>query len=821
MFGRRFFGGRFFGGRYFGDGDDDAVAIPQTPGFDYPRNVKALSIIEGDFDRCSRTYGIAPCSAAIGVTGERKCFNTRRTCQDRANFLNDPVTLRFAKPTAYLPREFEAIPSIEAINYDPGIISLGEGLGQRASLSVTFKDHPWSDTGTGFDPYLAARDYDPYRQGSFWPKFRARQPFVQGRALRWLDGRLGQSTVQMDTRHFVVESFNGPSMDGRFTLVAKDILKLADNDRAQWPPASTGRLSGSMTTGTTSVTLTPSGIGNSEYAAFEATTAAGIGAGLVNIGGKEICAYTRVNDTLTLTRAQIGTVASTHAAQDRVQVVERLVAMDPADMLHRWLTLGAGVDEDFINLDGWQEETAAHYRQLMTGTVAEPTGVNQLVSEVIEQAALAMWWEPLTQQIRLQVLRAITTDAERFTPANTVKGSLSIKEQPEKRLSQVWVFYGQSNPLDDLEKESNFAGSQLVVETDAEIDYGAAKIKKIFSRWIASGGSAAALRLGNILLAQYKDPPRRFTFKLAKHAAETPTLGEGCRLQAYPLQDDTGAAADVPIQITRLGLDDGQYSVEAEESNFASIDGDDLTNRQVTISADAYNVNLRSLHDEVYPTPVDGDSVNFIVESWVVVGSVSTLSAAIDTGDWPAGVTVTLTVRGRIQGAGGNGGRGRSYGIADARQGSPGGPALKVRAPIDLIDADGRIWSGGGGGGGAGVLNLAGHQGGGGGGGAGEVGGRGGVSNYEDGYAGSLDAGGIGGTSFASFSFSTWPGPTGVRGGSGGLPGQFGEAGGDHGGGNPGEPGNGAGGLPGASIDGISLVTTIGAEGDRRGAQIN
>ena len=33
----------------------------------------------------------------LSVTGDDRCFNTIRTCQDRVNFANDPVTLRFAQ----------------------------------------------------------------------------------------------------------------------------------------------------------------------------------------------------------------------------------------------------------------------------------------------------------------------------------------------------------------------------------------------------------------------------------------------------------------------------------------------------------------------------------------------------------------------------------------------------------------------------------------------------------------------------------------------------------------------------------------------------
>src|SRR5690606_33070581 len=72
------------------------------------RVTKALNYIEIDVDYCSLTYSVPPCMAALGVTGDVKCFNSLGTCQDPDNFANEPVTLRFTMPADYLPRDIEA-----------------------------------------------------------------------------------------------------------------------------------------------------------------------------------------------------------------------------------------------------------------------------------------------------------------------------------------------------------------------------------------------------------------------------------------------------------------------------------------------------------------------------------------------------------------------------------------------------------------------------------------------------------------------------------------------------------------------------------------
>ncbi len=59
--------------------------------------------------------------------------------------------------------------------------------------------------------------------------------------------------AEMETRHFVVESTDGPNTDGIYTITAKDVLKLADDDRAQAPLMSNGFLVGAIDADDTSV----------------------------------------------------------------------------------------------------------------------------------------------------------------------------------------------------------------------------------------------------------------------------------------------------------------------------------------------------------------------------------------------------------------------------------------------------------------------------------------------------------------------------------------------------------------------------------------
>lgn len=759
--------------------------------------MKSVSYIELDIPFCSLVYGTAPCTASIPTTGAIKCYNSIKTCQDRDHFTESEVTLRFGKPTAYLPKEIDCIPNVQEISFTPATISLGENLGTRATLSVSFFDEPHSDTGEGFDKYLADRDYNPWEQGTFWGKFRARQPFLRGRSIRWITGLEGDDLADMETRHFVVESFDGPTPDGKYTLVAKDVLKLVDGDRALAPAASTGFLVTGIASGDSSATLSPSGVGNLEYAA----------SGYLAFGGKEIIAFTRSGDTLTLTaRGQLGGgVAQAFNAQDRIQTVLRYVSQDPADIIYDLMVNYAGVPAGFITLTDWQTETATFLARLYSAVICEPTSVATLISELIQQAGLCIWWDDIAQKIRLQVLRGIVTDAALFTPDNTIAGSLTVKEQPDKRISQVLTYFGQINPLKQLSDLDNYRSSSLVIDEDAEEDYGGPVIKKILSRWIpATGGRTVADRLGTILLSRYRDPPRRLTFDLGRYAGTDVSLGGGYRVSAHCFQDETGALVDVPVQVTRLNPPADRFKVEAEEVLFAtSSDNPDF--HPLVIDSNTTNINLRTIHDAVYGTPTSATIVECRVLAGVEVTGTATSIPAFDVGSWPSGVAITLIVEGSIRAPGGLGGLGYYPSALSGQPGLPGGTALYTRFAINLeLPAGSKLWAGGGGGGGGGANGLGGYAGGGGGG-AGSPPGLGSSGAYGPGSAGTPTAGGLGGVGvFGAYN--------GANGGDPGLAG---------GNGPSGIAPGGAGGAAGRSIDGISYVTTTVTGGDQRGPTAN
>lgn len=974
--------------------------------------------------------------AGTYATGLKKCFNTPATCQDRENYDESPVTMRFGIDSGIRHADVEAIPLLGGVNFTPPVIAPGENMGQRATMSAVFKDGKHSDAGPGFDKYWAERGYDPHERGSFWGKFKARNQYLRGRAMRWIIGHVDQSLAQMETRHFVIESFDGPSVRGEFTIVAKDVLKFLDGDRAQAPVANLGYLVGDITETSHMLVLSPSGVGNLDYPT----------SGLGNIGGKELVSFLRpssggldaftklllhcdgdnasttftdssglshtVNvsgnaalstaqkkfgsaslhcdgngdyidlnghadfafgtgdftvefwfmadnlgqmslydgrpsatsgaypavslnasnqlqyivtntvritggtaisadtwyhfaltrsgtstrmflngtqegstwtdstnylnptarprigsrgdansnhfdgwideiritkgsavwtsnftprstpyddnggDAVYITRAQQNTEASSHSAQDRFQVCLVYDGEDVADILYDLIVNFGGLDSSYVPLASWQSESA-NYLGVVYGTIiANPTPVKTLVSELIEQAALVMWYDDVRQLIQMNVLRGVPSVVT-FDSGNVIENTLQISEQPERRKSQVWTYYGMINPLTSLTDEANFRSVLTTVDLQKETDHGSPMIKKIYSRWIDQAGIVPAGRVNDIILSRFRDPPSLVKFRLMRYSVDTPELGGSYNVSHPILQDDEGTETPIQIQITSLRPGPAVFEVTGEQVLYSPTE---IGDRLMTFNSNINNVNLRETHDNIYPAPQSGDVVIAIVSAGVIVGSESTALPAMNVGDWPAGVTVEIIVEdgGRIQGAGGAGGKGGNNftaGDEDGQDGFPGGTALYTRFAITLTlpSATGsEVWGGGGGGGGGGVRYTAGsdYTGGGGSGGAGSYPGAGGpkgssggypdVFRGKDGAAGTTEAGGIS------------PSFTGAEGGNGGGPGQSGASGVDGwaGGGQPNSGDGGAGGAAGAAVDGHSYVTYSGT-GDIRGGQIN
>lgn len=707
-------------------------------------------------------------------------------------------TLRYTMPASYLPQELHAIPNIASVKETPVRLSLGENLGDRAQVEIKFRDHPHAELG------------EFYNSGTYWGKFRARNIFRRKLPLRTYAGLLSQvlasdPLADFETRHYQMDIFNGPTPDDEFSITAQDVLKFADNERAQAPRPSNGFLTADITNVATTASLSPAGIGNIEYPT----------SGFAAIGGDEIVSFVRSGDSIiSMTRGQFGTVAAAHSAEDRFQLCVNFDAKDPAEIIYTLLTQYAEIDAAFIPLYTWLAETQTYLSRLYTRLIAEPTGVNTLISELIQQAGLIVWWDNLDSLIKLQVLRGILTEAFEYNENNLVRGDIRVSEQRNKILTEVWTYYGVRNPLEPLDQTDNYRSTVVVTDLEGATLNGSAIIKKIFGTWIPALGRPVAERTNDLQIGRFATPPRLVQFSVPRYSGITePSLAGGFQFSYHGSQDEIGRLITFPIQVVKIEPEIDKLKVEAEEMQFKQFDPGDLVNRVITIDTNFFDFNLREAHDNIYPPITAADliasppvTLTCIVNAGVIVGS--SVSAKIPlsggatvsipsftVGDWPAGFVPLIQIFGRIQGSGGTGGSANTAGFFDIfTTGAAGGTALYTRHTVDLeIDNVAEIW-GGGGGGGAGSSGGGGRSGG---------GGQGQIPGLAGDAIGPDDIAGTAGT-------TETPGlEGGVTAGDGG------------GAGEPGETGSTAGGAAGNAIDGITFVNVLTGYGDIRGPQVN
>lgn len=491
-----------------------------------------VQIVEIVQPYCVLRYGVSPCTAAIGVTGDIKCFNTRISCQDPTNYdQSGEIIWRFIKPTANrTPDVYDVtgddistmpIPSLMSSTTSPTKINVGGGnenespFGRRSSARISFMDHPWDDSVGDF--YISERPYIATDRGTFWGKWLARNPYHNGYTLRIYDGYKGQALTAMTKRTYLIDSIEGPDSRGRVEITAKDPLRLADDKRALAPAPTDATLrddiDATQTTGIIFVGLeadVSQQLGNTGTTRYVRTD-------------DEIIRYTgyttgATNEhTLTgVTRAALGTVADSHSADEAMQRVLRYESFSCWLIANDLLNDFTSVPASYIPLADWNSEGNTWLTVFtLSGTVAEPTPVNELLGELTEQSLFYIWWDERDLEIKMKAIRPSTGVPTALSDEfNVIADSGKIRIDPDQRISRTIIYYNQRNPTEDADDIANYANVNIRIDADAESDnqFGESRTRRIYSRWI--NDPAQALQVGVRLLARYRNNPRYMTIRL-------------------------------------------------------------------------------------------------------------------------------------------------------------------------------------------------------------------------------------------------------------------------------------------------------------------
>ena len=103
--------------------------------------------------------------------------------------------------------------------------------------------------------------------------------------------------------------------------------------------------------------------------------------------------------------------------------------------------------------------------------------------------------------------------------------SLEVSEQPEKRVSQVIVYFGQINPTIKVDETRNYRSTEVLTDMANGNLEGSSALKIIYARPIAAGGRAVANRIATRYLSRYVRAPRQFKFDLLRFSVERAAPG--------------------------------------------------------------------------------------------------------------------------------------------------------------------------------------------------------------------------------------------------------------------------------------------------------
>lgn len=554
---------------------------------------KPQTIVEIDLPYCTRTYGVAPCAAVLGTTGPAKCFNSRFTCQDPAAYNAGTKTVSFCHNQDGVPDVPGMFPALKSVSTRPGELNLSgfdpksNALGKRARYTFAIQDFMNNDTW--LDKYQSEREsgaalasgigYKPLTRGRFLSRMVARWPYYLGLSARIRRGYVGDTIASMPTEHCVLSELTGPDAGGELVVTAKDILDLADNDKAVYPKASLGKLADDLDEAATTATLEPAGIGNDDYPA----------SGLVRIG-REIMAFTRSGDVLTLTRGREGTDPQDHSATDVVQICGVLDGLTFNQAIETILKDDTTEFDAFIPTADWQAENDTWLAGTTIGRVivSKPTGKALLVGEIC-QLGVMVWWDPEDQEIKYKVNAPLLPDETYYEISDTaslVRGTPDVDRAEDQRASAIWFYHGIRDWTDDTLAARNF--NKLVISAPSENLYGQEAYKEIFTRWFGrTGDDGAASIIGERLLARYINVPRIVSGELDVKDRPGVKLASRVTVESYVLQDIDGATLAVPMQI-----------------NYAEYTGDD----RVKFRAEEYRIDGRFafwMDDGTAPTDYD------------------------------------------------------------------------------------------------------------------------------------------------------------------------------------------------------------------------
>lgn len=516
-----------------------------------------------DFRYIATTAATVPVNPSVAGTGISECFNTFPTCQDKANYTRTTKTYRFANQRLdglQLAGEAPTFPVLLGVELAPTELTPRDGLGVRASCTVQLSDFVFNDEGV--DPYIATR-----RTGSDWEnkstfarRFLARNANYENRVMRVISGFRDETGVldlsTFTTRSYIIQMASWPNADGLWTLTGKDPLRLADSDRAVWPPRARIRVTEQVAIDGTQIFC--------DDADNRLATDFAAGQEYIRIGN-EIIHMTAVSylDGIAVVTAERATLPAFYPGpQFNIAAIINVDAgvtpcylfedVSLPEAVYTLLNEGAGIDGAYLPLTDWEDAmTAAGRSSLRLSTLLpEPVAVKDLISE-ITLLNVNVWWNDRASEVKLQAVLVNEPLAASWTDrANILDGSIEVAASSRTRVSQAWVYYAHQWPLAQMEKLESFYSIEAFADLEAEAVefFGVEAAQETRTRWLplTQGTDAVAMAVNVVLRYRYG---KVGVSVMVDPKDNVPWSGDTVALVSYQVVDPLGSPTPVNMYI--------------------------------------------------------------------------------------------------------------------------------------------------------------------------------------------------------------------------------------------------------------------------------
>ena len=247
----------------------------------------------------------------------------------------------------------------------------------------------------------------------------------------------------------------------------------------------------------------------------------------------------------------LGSTAEAHHADDAIQEIVVFQNETLSDIVYRLLTAYANIDPALINKAAWDTENASWLATFsLSAIIWDPTGVTTLLQELTSQFPIYILYDARVPEISFQAIKpaSFNLSATLNEREHILQRSLSVKEDPDKRLSQIWFYFAQKDPSESQDDARNYSRLVPFIDPEAEADHDEKRIRKVFSRWLPVGSEAVVTDIGDRMLSRLRNNKRLINFELDAKDADVWT-GQTVGLDVEAIVDTNGVPSPVFAQI--------------------------------------------------------------------------------------------------------------------------------------------------------------------------------------------------------------------------------------------------------------------------------